>query len=56
MNYQDKWLEKYNELISQGVDLDQARHLASEYIDNLIENDKCDNADRKYNSRVEDSL
>lgn len=56
MSYQDKRLEKYNELISQGVDADQAGRSANEYIDQLIQEDKCDNADRKHNERMEDSL
>ena len=54
--YDDDWIERYNDLIMSGLDPDQAECDASDYVEQLMQEDKLDRADFEYNRRIDDGL
>ena len=56
IDFDEEWLERYNDLIMQGVDCDQAECDASDYVEQLMQEDKLDRADFEYNRRIDDGL
>lgn len=50
------WLEKYNDLISQGVDTDQAECDASDFVDDYVREFHEEQAEFERQRRIEDEL
>jgi len=54
--YDDDWIERYNDLIMSGLDPDQAECDASDYVEQLMQEDKLDRADFEHERRKDDGL